>query len=71
MIGLLNKVLCIVVAKETAKLPEVKVGDQKKNTELEPGSHSIIADWAEWQNFFQTSKFDLRQFCSLLRYKDA
>ena len=69
--GLSNELLLIHVAQGAAKLPEVKVGDTKKNLGLEPGPHSSGADRAERQNFFQTSNFDIWQFCSLLSYKDA
>ena len=34
--GLLNEVLFILIAQGAAKLPEVKVGDTKKNLGLEP-----------------------------------
>ena len=50
--GLSNEVLFILVAQGAAKLPEVKVGDTKKDLGLEPGPHSSGADQAEWQNFF-------------------
>ena len=50
--GLSNEVLFIHVAQGAAKLPEVKVGDTKKNLGLKPGPHSSGADWAEWQKFF-------------------
>ena len=50
--GLLNEVLFIHVAQGAAKLPEVKVGDTKKNLGLEPWSHLSGADRAEGQNFF-------------------
>ena len=50
--GLSNEVLFIHVAQGAAKLPEVKVGDMKKNLGLEPGPHSSGADRAEQQNFF-------------------
>ena len=46
---------------ETLKLPEVKIGDTKKNPRLEPWLHARFADQAERQNFFQTSIF--WQFC--------
>ena len=69
--GLSNEVICILVAQGAAKLPEVKVGVVKKNPGLKRGPRSNSADWAEWQNFFQTSNFDMWQFCSLLSYKGA
>ena len=55
-----NEVLCILVVQGNARLPEVKVGNMKKDLGFEPGPHSNGgADWAEWQNFFQTSNFDV------------
>ena len=50
--GLSNEVLCILVPQGAAKLPEVKVGDTKKNLGHEPGPRSNGADRAERQNFF-------------------
>ena len=50
--GLSNELLLIHVAQGAAKLPEVKVGDTKKNLGLEPWSHLSGADRAEGQNFF-------------------
>ena len=57
--GLSNEVLCILVAQGPAKLPEVQAGDRKINPGLEPGPHLSGADWAERQNLFQTSNFDI------------
>ncbi len=50
--GLSNEVLCILTAQEAAMLPEVKVGDTKKNTGLNPRPHLNGADQAEQPNFF-------------------
>ena len=54
--GLSNEVLFILVAEGATKLPEVKVGDTKKNLGLEPRQHTSGADRAEWQNFFSDLK---------------
>ena len=50
--GLANEVIFTLVAEEATKLPEVKVGDTKKDPGLEPGPHSSGEDRAEWQDFF-------------------
>ena len=71
LMGLSNELLCILVTQGAAKLPEVTVGYTKENLELEPGPHSCGADWAKRQIFFQSSNFDLWEFCSLLSYKEA
>ena len=46
------EVLFNLVAQGAAKIPEVKVGDTKKNLGLESGLHSNGADRAKRQNFF-------------------
>ena len=45
--GLSNEVLCMLVAQEAAKLPEVKVGDSKKNFGPEPWPCLSGGDQAE------------------------
>ena len=55
--GLSNEVLFIHVAQGVAKLPEVKVGDTKKNLGLKPRPHSSGEDRAEWQDFFFDPNF--------------
>ena len=42
LMGLSNEVLFILVAQEAAKLPEVKVGDTKKNLGLKPRPQSRV-----------------------------
>ena len=54
--GLLNEILCILVAQETAKLPYVKVGDLKKNSAAQP---TQMLPCSNPRFFFQTSNFDL------------
>ena len=51
LLGLSNKVICILVAEGASKLPDFKIGG-KKNPGLELRPHSSGADRAEWQNFF-------------------
>ena len=52
LMGLLNEVLCILVAQAVAKQPEVKVGDTKKNPGLKLRLCLSGAGLAKWQNFF-------------------
>ena len=59
-----------LIPQGAAKLPEVKVGDVKKNPGLKPGPQVHGSNQAEWQIFFQTFNFDIWHFCSLLSYKD-
>ena len=47
MMGLSNEVLCILVAQGAAKLPEVKIGDTRKNLVDESLPNSSVADWAK------------------------
>ena len=53
---------CILVAQGAAKLPEVKVGDTKKNLGLKPGPHSSGADQAEQRIFFRPSTLTFGNF---------
>ena len=41
------------------------------NLGLKPRPPTRVMNWAEPQNFFQTSNYDILQVCSLSIYKDA
>ena len=56
--GISNEILCILVAQETAKLPNVKVGVLKKILPLSP-IRTCAAQVLVGHSFFRTSNFDL------------
>ena len=58
-----NELPCIHVAQGASKLPEVKVRDTKKSRTR------MVQIGQSGRIFFQTSNFDIWQFCSLLSYK--
>ena len=64
--GLLDEFVCILIAQGAAKLPEVKVGDTKRNPGLNPRPHSSSADRAEQQNFFGSPTLTFSSFLQFL-----
>ena len=65
--------LCIIVAQGTAKLPELRgrFETQKKIWDSNLGRTSVVPIGPSSRIFFQTSNFDIWQFCTLLAVKDA
>ena len=59
-----------LVALGAIKLLEVNFGDTKKSR-FKPRLYARGVDWAEQQNFFQISKYDIWQLCILSSYMDA